>query len=96
MIVVWLGLGWGYLTFTDRLTQLGRVDAGELLSVDRVESVNCVIAERYDLVDVVRELVVVVTLVRIETILSITMYVLLETWCSSSSTNFALSSSASP
>ena len=93
--MVWLGLGWGYLTFTGRLTQLGRVDAGELLSVDRVESVNCVIAERDDLVDVVRELVVVVTLVRIETILSITMYVLLETWCSSS-TNFALSSSASP
>ena len=66
-------------TFSGRLTQLSRVDAGELLPVDGVESGNCVIAEGYDLVDVVRELVVVVTLVRIETILSITMYVLLET-----------------
>ena len=46
---------------TCRLTQLGRVDAGEPIPVNRVESVNCIIAELNDLVDVVRKLVVVVT-----------------------------------
>ena len=49
------------LLSNSRLTQLGRVDAGELLPVNRVEGGNGVIAEWYDLVNVVRELVVVVT-----------------------------------